>query len=69
MSTRGEIELSQSINELANQDAVYCRQIEGIYHDTGDKLKYLQALTDTALVHPAIGPPFREYLEKRLEQE
>jgi len=69
VSTRGEIELSQSINELANQDAVYCRQIEGVYHDTGDKLKYLQALTDTALVHPDIEPRLRDYLEKRLKEE
>lgn len=69
VSPRGEIELSQSINELANQDAVYCRQIEGVYHDTGDKLTYLQALTDTALVHPEIGPRLRQYLEKRLQEE
>ncbi len=69
VSERGEIELSQAINQLANQDEVYCRNIEGVYHDTGDKLKYLQALTDTALVHPEIGPELHKYLEKRLKEE
>lgn len=69
VSERGEIELSQAINILAAQDEVYCRNIEGVYHDTGDKLKYLQAITDTALVHPEIGPELRLYLEKRLKEE
>lgn len=69
VSERGEIELSQAINELASQSEVYCCNIEGIYHDTGDKLKYLQAITDTALVHPEIGPDLRRYLEKRLQEE
>lgn len=68
VSQRGEIELAEAINRLASSDEVYCRQIEGIYHDTGDKLKYLQALTDTALVHPQIGPKLRAYLEKRLKE-
>lgn len=69
VSARGEIELPEAINRLAQQDTVYCRHIEGVYHDTGDKLTYLQALTDTALVHPDMGPEFRKYLEKRLKEE
>ncbi len=66
ISERGEIELSQAINKLAQSDTVYCRTIEGVYHDTGDKLKYLQALVDTALAHDEIGDDFRRYLEFRL---
>jgi len=69
VSERGEIELSQAINELASLDEVYCRNIDGVYHDTGDKLTYVQALVDTALVHPKIGPDLRTYLEKRLKEE
>lgn len=69
VSARGEIELAEAINVLAGQDVVYCCNIKGIYHDTGDKLKYLQAITDTALVHPDIGPELRRYLEKRLQEE
>ena len=69
VSARGEVELPESINQLAQQDTVYCRYIDGVYHDTGNKEKYLEALVDTALVHPEIAPVFRKYLEKRLQGE
>lgn len=69
VSERGEIELSQAINELAQSQDVYCRHIDGQYHDTGNKLKYLEALVDTALAHPKIGGSFRTYLEERLTKE
>lgn len=69
LSSRGEIELPTAINELAKKDEVYCRTIEGVYHDTGDKEKYIQAIVDTALVHPTIGLKVRRYLEKRLQEE
>lgn len=68
ISPRGEIELSGSINELAQKSAVYCRQIDGVYHDAGSKLKYLEALVDTALSHPDISKDFRRYLEKRIKE-
>jgi len=63
----GEISLPDSINELAQRDAVYGRFIDGIWHDTGDQLKYLQAIVDNALVHPKLSDPFREYLRERLD--
>jgi UTP--glucose-1-phosphate uridylyltransferase len=69
VSVGGEIVLAQAINELARQDVVYCRYIEGVYHDTGNKLGYLKALVDTGLVHPKIGAQFKQYLEERLKQE
>ncbi len=69
VSTRGEVELSEAVNRLAQQDTVYCCDVMGIYHDTGSKAGYLEALVDTALVHPKIGAPFRRYLEKRLKEE
>lgn len=64
----GEIMLADSINELAQTDEVYGRFIEGIWHDAGDKLKYLKAVVDTALVHDKLGTDFRKYLEDRLKQ-
>lgn len=64
----GEITLADSINELAQTDEVYGQFIEGIWHDTGDQLKYLEAVVDNALVHEVLGEPFREYLRRRLEQ-
>lgn len=64
----GEITLADSINELAQTDAVYGCFIDGIWHDTGDQLKYLKAVVDTALVHDDLGLPFREYLAQRLKK-
>jgi UTP--glucose-1-phosphate uridylyltransferase len=63
----GEITLADSINELAHQDQVYGRFIEGTWHDTGDQLKYLEALVDVALTDEDYGEAFREYLTHRLQ--
>ena len=64
----GELVLGDSINELAQQNEVYGRVIEGVWHDAGDKARYLQAIVDHALVDPKLGPEFRTYLEARLQQ-
>lgn len=63
----GEIVLADSINELAHNTDVYGKFIEGVYHDAGDKLRYLQAIVDHALVDPKIGPAFKHYLDTRLK--
>lgn len=62
----GEITLADSINELAQSDAVYGQFIEGIWHDTGDQLKYLKAIVDMALESEVYGADFATYLRKRL---
>jgi len=64
----GELVLGDSIGELAARSAVYGRVIEGVWHDAGDKSRYLQAIVDHALVDPKLGPGFRAYLEERLKQ-
>lgn len=64
----GEITLADSINELAQRDDVYGCFIDGVWHDTGDQLKYLKAVVDSALVHPKIGADFRDYLTVRLQK-
>lgn len=65
----GEIVLGDSIGELAAETPVYGRVIEGVWHDAGDKSRYLQAIVDHALVDPKLGPDFRQYLLRRLNQE
>jgi UTP--glucose-1-phosphate uridylyltransferase len=62
----GEMVLADSINELAGQDAVYGQFIEGVWHDTGDQLKYLMALVDVALATETYSADFSAYLKKRL---
>ena len=64
----GEITLADSINELAHQDKVYGRFVEGIWHDTGDQLKYIKAVVDLALESPEYGDKLADYLRVRLEQ-
>jgi len=62
----GEITLADSINELAQADAVYGQFIEGTWHDTGDQLKYLKAVVDVALESDIYGQAFADYLKNRL---
>lgn len=62
----GEITLADSINELAKKDLVYGCFIDGVWHDTGDQLKYLKAVVDVALESDVYGVDFKEYLKDRL---
>jgi UTP--glucose-1-phosphate uridylyltransferase len=62
----GEITLVDSINELAQKDAVYGQFIDGVWHDTGDQLKYIKAVVDVALESDEYGPELAEYLKNRL---
>lgn len=62
----GEITLADSINELAQTDKVYGKFVDGVYHDTGDPLKYIQAVVDVALDHPEYGPALEQFLRDRL---
>lgn len=62
----GEMTLADSINELVQKDAVYGQLIEGIWHDTGDQLKYLMAVVDVALESKEYGKVFADYLRERL---
>jgi len=64
----GEIGLSHSVSELAETGRVVGKFIDGVYHDAGDKARYLRAVVDHALADPKLGPNFREYLLKRLNQ-
>jgi UTP--glucose-1-phosphate uridylyltransferase len=62
----GELTLADAINELAQGDGVTGRFIEGVWHDTGDQLKYIQAIVDMALESSQYGAEFATYLRNRL---
>lgn len=62
----GEITLADSINELAQTDEVYGCFIDGVWHDTGDPLKYIQAVVDVALSDEKYADDLEDYLRKRL---
>ncbi len=63
----GEITLADSINELAQQDEVYGRIIDGVWHDTGNQLKYIKAVVDVALESDEYGAELESYLRNRLK--
>jgi UTP--glucose-1-phosphate uridylyltransferase len=63
---KGEITLVDSINELAQSDVVYGQFIDGVWHDTGDQLRYIKAVVDVALESDEYGSELAEYLKNRL---
>lgn len=62
----GELVLADSINLLARDGKVYGKFIDGVYHDAGDKARYLRAIVDHALADPKLGPDFEAYIRSRL---
>lgn len=62
----GEIYLSTAIDQLARERQVFGQVINGQWHDTGNKMTYLQAIVDVALEDEAVGADFRKYLQDKL---
>ncbi len=65
----GEYYLSEAIDQLAKSGVpVYAVIVEyKRYFDTGDKLKYMQAVIEMALHDPNIGDKIREYIKAILK--
>lgn len=63
----GEIGLADSLNELAADGEVYGYFIDGVWHDTGDQLKYIKAVIDLALESEEYGAELTGYLKDRLD--
>jgi UTP--glucose-1-phosphate uridylyltransferase len=60
----GEIQLTDGIARLMNDEAVYAYKFEGKRFDCGSKIGYLQANVEYALAHDELAVPFRNYLKK-----
>ncbi|PIE56495.1 MAG: UTP--glucose-1-phosphate uridylyltransferase [Desulfobulbus propionicus] len=63
----GEIQLTDALLALSRKRQMFAYEFEGRRYDAGDKLGYLKAIADFALVHPELGEPFRQYLLQALE--
>jgi UTP--glucose-1-phosphate uridylyltransferase len=59
----GEIQLTNGLRRLLDTRPVYAYEIDGVRHDTGNKLGFLKALVYFALQRPDLAVPFRSYLE------
>ena len=59
----GEIQLTNGLRRLLNDRPIYAYQVDGVRHDTGNKLGFLKAVVYFALQRPDLADPFRRYLE------
>ncbi len=59
----GEIQLTNGLRRLLQERPIYVYEIDGVRHDTGNKLGFLKALVYFALRRPDLAEPFRRYLE------
>ena len=58
----GEIQLTDGIAQLLNDEYVFAHEFKGIRYDCGSKIGYLKANLAYALKHPEVGAEFRRYL-------
>jgi UTP--glucose-1-phosphate uridylyltransferase len=58
----GEIQLTNGLRRLLKSRPIYGCRIDGVRHDTGNKLGFLRAVVYFALRRPDLAEPFREYL-------
>jgi len=59
----GEIQLTNGLRDLLRSRPIYAYEIDGVRHDTGNKLGFLKALVYFAMRRPDLAEPFRKYLE------
>ena len=59
----GEIQLTNGLKRLLKKRPIYACEVEGVRHDTGNKLGFLKAVVYFALRRPDLAGPFREYLK------
>jgi len=59
----GEIQLTDAIEALMQEQAVYGYEFEGIRYDAGTTMGWLKASVELALERPDLAPEFRQYLK------
>jgi UTP--glucose-1-phosphate uridylyltransferase len=63
----GEIQLTNALRKLLKKRPVYGCRIEGVRHDTGNKLGFLKAVVYFALRRPDLRDQFTDYLRGMLD--
>ncbi|WP_096366618.1 MULTISPECIES: UTP--glucose-1-phosphate uridylyltransferase GalU [Thiohalobacter] len=61
----GEIQLTDAIAALLQEEQVLAYEFQGTRYDCGSKLGYLKATVEYALKHPELADGFRAYLDAR----
>jgi len=62
--TGNEIQVTDALHLLLQQQELYAYEFEGVRHDTGSPLGWLKANIALALKREDIGPELKEYLKK-----
>ncbi|HEX5451331.1 MAG TPA: UTP--glucose-1-phosphate uridylyltransferase GalU [Candidatus Limnocylindrales bacterium] len=58
----GEIQLTDALQALMQEQDVYAYAFEGVRYDAGTTMGWLKASVELALERPDVGPEFRRYL-------
>ena len=66
---RGEVQLTDALNALAQQQTVYAYVFEGVRYDIGKKLDYLRATVELAIDREDVGPEFRAILSDLVQRK
>jgi len=58
----GEIQLTNGLRQLLKSRPIYAYEVDGVRHDTGNKLGFLKASVYFGLKRPELAKELREYL-------
>jgi UTP--glucose-1-phosphate uridylyltransferase len=61
----GEIQLTDGISRLLDDEKVLAYEFEGRRYDCGNKLGYLEATVELGVKHPGVGEAFGKFLKRR----
>lgn len=65
----GEVQLTNALHLLAEQQAVYAYVFEGVRYDIGKKIDYLRATVEMAVEREDLGPGFRTVLAELVQRK
>jgi UTP--glucose-1-phosphate uridylyltransferase len=61
----GEIQLTDGISRLLDDEKVLAYEFEGRRYDCGNKLGYLEATVELGVKHAEVGASFSNFLKRR----
>lgn len=67
--SRGELQITDAMQHLLSQEALYARELQGQRYDTGQPLGYIQAGIELMLRRPEYAPHLRAYLDGLVQSD
>lgn len=64
----GEIQVTDALHTMAARQPILGVRLDGVRHDAGDRLGYLQATVDLACRRDDVGPAFLDWLADFVEE-